>query len=161
MGDMLIARDPLGIKPLCYAFDGSLFAAASESVALLNLGFDEDKIVSLEPGTAITISKGELTVERFAESTRTAHCFFEWIYFANVASTLDDRSVYLTRTALGEELESAREDASSTPPSQKKHKNTHTHTHTQSPLAGGRDTGGGDPSFARRCQDGPAEGGPP
>ena len=33
-----------------------------------------------------------------------AHCFFEWIYFANVASTLDERSVYLSRTALGEEL---------------------------------------------------------
>jgi amidophosphoribosyltransferase len=35
---------------------------------------------------------------------RRAHCFFEWIYFANVASTLDDRSVYLSREALGEEL---------------------------------------------------------
>lgn len=104
MGDMLVARDPLGIKPLCYAFDGSLFAAASESVALLNLGFDQDKIVSLEPGTALTISKGELVVERFAESPNTAHCFFEWIYFANVASTLDARSVYLTRTDLGEQL---------------------------------------------------------
>ncbi|MCA9268969.1 MAG: amidophosphoribosyltransferase, partial [Planctomycetales bacterium] len=33
-----------------------------------------------------------------------AHCFFEWIYFANVASTLDERSVYLSRTRLGEEL---------------------------------------------------------
>ena len=33
-----------------------------------------------------------------------AHCFFEWVYFANVASTLDGRSVYLTRKALGEEL---------------------------------------------------------
>ena len=33
-----------------------------------------------------------------------AHCFFEWIYFANVASTLDDRSVYLSRAALGKEL---------------------------------------------------------
>jgi amidophosphoribosyltransferase len=33
-----------------------------------------------------------------------AHCFFEWIYFSNVASTLDGRSVYMTRKSLGEEL---------------------------------------------------------
>ena len=39
LGDMLVARDPLGIRPLCYAIEGPLFAAASESVALLNLGF--------------------------------------------------------------------------------------------------------------------------
>ncbi len=32
VGDMLVARDPLGIKPLCYAIEGPLFAAASESV---------------------------------------------------------------------------------------------------------------------------------
>ncbi len=38
-GEMLLARDPLGIKPMCYAIDGPLFAAASESVALVNLGF--------------------------------------------------------------------------------------------------------------------------
>ncbi len=45
-----------------------------------------------------------IKVERFAETRNPAHCFFEWIYFANVASTLDDRSVYITRTRLGEEL---------------------------------------------------------
>ena len=43
-------------------------------------------------------------IERFAASPKQAHCFFEWIYFANVASTLDDRSVYLSRAALGKEL---------------------------------------------------------
>ena len=52
----------------------------------------------------ITITDGKFSVERFADSPRRAHCFFEWIYFANVASTLDDRSVYLSRKALGEEL---------------------------------------------------------
>lgn len=105
-GELVIARDPLGIKPMCYAFDGSLFAAASESVALLNLGFDRDEIKSLDPGCAVFVSRDstEPRIERFAESNRKAHCFFEWIYFANVASTLDDRSVYMTRTALGEEL---------------------------------------------------------
>ena len=39
LGDMVVARDPLGFRPLCYAMEGPLFAAASESVALLNLGF--------------------------------------------------------------------------------------------------------------------------
>ncbi len=103
-GEMLIARDPLGIRPMSYAFDGSLVAAASESVALLNLGFAPESIRSLEPGEALIVKDNELRVEQYAPSPRRAHCFFEWIYFANVASTLDDQSVYLARTALGEEL---------------------------------------------------------
>jgi amidophosphoribosyltransferase len=103
-GDLLVARDPLGIKPLCYAKEGNLFAAASESVPLLNLGFQPENIHSLAPGHAITITSGKFEIERFAEQHRTAHCYFEWIYFANVASTLDNRSVYLSRTNLGEEL---------------------------------------------------------
>jgi len=104
LGEMLVARDPMGVKPVSYAFDGSLFAAASESVALLNLGFALEEIGSLEPGQAIQVTREGLKVEQFAPSPRRAHCFFEWIYFANVASTMEDRSVYLTRKALGEEL---------------------------------------------------------
>ncbi|WP_425613766.1 amidophosphoribosyltransferase [Anatilimnocola sp. NA78] len=103
-GDMLVARDPLGIKPLCYAKEGNLFAAASESVPLLNLGFQPESIKSLPPGYAITIINGEFDIQRYADTVGRAHCYFEWIYFANVASTLDERSVYLSRTALGEEL---------------------------------------------------------
>jgi amidophosphoribosyltransferase len=104
LGDMLVARDPLGLRPLCYAVEGPLFVAASESVALLNLGVAAESIKSLLPGQAITITGGELEIQRFAPSARRAHCFFEWIYFANVASTLDGHSVYLSRKALGEEL---------------------------------------------------------
>lgn len=102
MGDMAIVRDPKGFRPLCYAQDGPLFAAASESVPLLNLGFHE--VRSLEPGEMIVISGNEIRHERFAPRQKPAHCFFEWIYFASVASTLDERSVYLTRAALGKEL---------------------------------------------------------
>jgi amidophosphoribosyltransferase len=104
LGEMAVARDPLGIRPLCYAYDGNLFAAASESVALANLGFREIDIRNVPPGHAVLIQNGKLEVRQFARSPRQAHCFFEWIYFANVASTLDDRSVYLTRKRLGEEL---------------------------------------------------------
>lgn len=103
-GEMLIARDPLGMKPVSYGVQDNLFAAASESVALLNLGYDPENIHSLGPGEAITVIDGQVKVEQYAPSPRTAHCFFEWAYFANVASTLDDRSVYLSRKALGEEL---------------------------------------------------------
>lgn len=104
-GEMVVARDPLGIKPMCYVIDGPLFAAASESVALLNLGFSDHQIKSLAPGHAILIDQENgFRIERFAEPTPPKHCFFEWIYFANVASTLDDQSVYLSRNRLGEEL---------------------------------------------------------
>jgi amidophosphoribosyltransferase len=102
MGDMVVLRDPHGFRPLCYSQDGPLFAAASESVPLLNLGFTDVK--SLEPGTMIVVQDGIIRHERFAPPTEPKHCFFEWIYFANVASTLDERSVYVTRARLGKEL---------------------------------------------------------
>lgn len=102
MGDMAVLRDPKGFRPLCYAQDGPLFAAASESVALANLGFQN--IHSLQPGEMIIIQDNRLRIERYAPRQTPSHCFFEWIYFANVASTLDDRSVYLSRAALGKEL---------------------------------------------------------
>jgi amidophosphoribosyltransferase len=102
MGDMVVLRDPKGFRPLCYAQDGPLFAAASESVPLQNLGFKE--IHSLEPGEMIVIQDNEVRRVRYAARQPISHCFFEWIYFANVASTLDQRPVYLTRAALGKEL---------------------------------------------------------
>jgi len=101
-GDLVVVRDPWGIRPLCIAEEGPLFAAASESVPLANLGFRG--VRSLEPGTLAVANEGGVRYERFAASMKTAHCFFEWIYFANVASTLDDCSVYVSRSKLGEEL---------------------------------------------------------
>ena len=101
-GELVVVRDPLGIRPLCIAENGPLFAAASESVPLSNLGFTG--IRSLEPGTVAVVNEDGVRFERFAPAQKPAHCFFEWIYFANVASTLDDRSVFLSRAALGEEL---------------------------------------------------------
>jgi amidophosphoribosyltransferase len=101
-GQLIVARDPLGLRPLCVAREGSLFAAASESVPLSNLGFT--RIESLPPGHLAVVDRHSVRVARFAATPRRAHCFFEWIYFANVASTLDDCSVYLSRARLGREL---------------------------------------------------------
>jgi amidophosphoribosyltransferase len=102
IGEMVVLRDPKGFRPLCYAKDGPLFAAASESVALSNLGFKNIK--DLEPGQMIVIQDNQMRIEQYTPRQGSSHCFFEWIYFANVASTLDQRSVYLSRAALGREL---------------------------------------------------------
>lgn len=105
LGEMFVSRDPLGIRPLCYAIDDhGLFAAASESVALANFGFPPESIKSLAPGEAVFVDKNGIRVARYAEARNPKHCFFEWIYFANVASVLDDRSVYLVRKRLGAQL---------------------------------------------------------
>jgi amidophosphoribosyltransferase len=112
MGRMFVARDPLGLRPLSYAVQGRLFAAASESVALTNMGFTD--IRHIEPGEMAIIEKGRLRFERFARPRRHAHCFFEWVYFSNVASISDGSSVYVSRARSGErmaELEDQEMDA--------------------------------------------------
>ena len=101
-GRMFVARDPLGFRPLSCAVQGRLFAAASESVALSNMGFTD--IRSLTPGEMAIIERGRLRFEQFARPRRHAHCFFEWVYFSNVASTMDGSSVYLARARSGERL---------------------------------------------------------
>lgn len=104
-GDMFVSRDPTGIRPLCYAVNDSLFAAASESVALTHLGFEEDTIQNIPPGHAAIIdSKNGVRLEKYANTGKPAHCFFEWIYFANAASRFDDAGVYQSRKRLGEQL---------------------------------------------------------
>ena len=99
MGRMFAARDPLGIRPMSWGVQGRLFAAASESVALTNMGFSE--IHTLEPGQMAIVERGRLHFERFAKPRRHAHCFFEWVYFANVGSTIDGSGVYLARARSG------------------------------------------------------------
>ena len=71
----------------------------------MNLGFSHREHPLARAGRDdLRRAAARFSIERFADSPRRAHCFFEWIYFANVASTMDDRSVYLARKALGEEL---------------------------------------------------------
>jgi len=102
MGRLFVARDPLGIRPMSWAVQGRLFAAASESVALTNMGFPN--VRSLEPGRMAVVEDGALRFERFAKPRGHAHCFFEWVYFSNVASTIDGSGVYLTRARSGQRL---------------------------------------------------------
>jgi len=101
-GDLTVCRDPLGFRPMCYSIKGGNLFVASESNALTNIGLHDFK--PLEPGKLITSENGNIKIESFAKSPRKAYCMFEWVYFANVSSVLDGKSVYITRTNLGKEL---------------------------------------------------------
>ncbi len=101
-GEMVVMRDPLGIKPMCYAEQDGLVVAASESVALTNLGMNDVKF--LAPGELLVANRDGYRIERYWPEQRKAHCYFEWIYFANLATNLDGRSVYEVRRAVGREL---------------------------------------------------------
>ena len=50
------------------------------------------------------IENGNLRLERFAQSPTQTRCFFEWVYFSNVASEIDGLGVYQARTACGQRL---------------------------------------------------------
>jgi amidophosphoribosyltransferase len=101
-GKLVVARDKHGFKPLSYAVTDDAVYMASESVAIWNRGVGNIK--PLEPGCMITVDEDGVKVDRYTEPTKISHCFFEWVYFSNVASTIDDRNVYETRARAGEIL---------------------------------------------------------
>lgn len=101
-GTLVGARDPLGIRPMCYATREKEIAFASESVALHSIGFES--VQDLPPGKMIIHDKSGFRIEEFAKSEKKAHCFFEWVYFAHAASKIEGRVVYEVRNSLGKEL---------------------------------------------------------
>lgn len=101
-GRLVALRDPLGLRPLCYSRDSEKVLFASESVALKNLGCKN--IQSLHPGEILIVEGNSVRIENYAASPRRAHCMFEYIYFANVASTIEGKSVYVVRANLGREM---------------------------------------------------------
>ena len=98
-GRMFVSRDPVGLRPMCWGVKGRLFAAANESTALSNLGFTDIKW--LEPGQMVIIEDGHLRVVQYVDTPKKNRCFFEWVYFSNVASEIDGLSVYTSRAKAG------------------------------------------------------------
>ncbi|MBI5553526.1 MAG: amidophosphoribosyltransferase, partial [Candidatus Diapherotrites archaeon] len=101
-GTLVAVRDPNGFRPLCYAEDEEKILVASEGCAITN--FVSNGYKSIKPGEMLIVRNGKLKIHRFAVPKRISHCMFEWVYFSNPVSVLDESSVYKTRYMLGKEL---------------------------------------------------------
>ena len=96
-------RDPLGVRPLVLGRVGDEgWALASETCALDIIG--ADFLREIEPGEMVVIDNDEVTSHRPFEARKSRFCIFEHVYFSRPDSTLNGRSVYETRSAIGAEL---------------------------------------------------------
>ncbi len=99
---LMMARDPMGNRPLCLGKLDSGWVAASESCAFDHLG--ATFIREIEPGEVIYIDAEGLQSFKPVDDQDPAFCVFEYIYFARPDSVLGGKLVYPVRMNLGREL---------------------------------------------------------
>lgn len=99
---LVAVRDPLGVKPLCLGHIDNGYMVASESAAIdiLNGVFIRD----IAPGEMLIIKDGEYESKQLVRSKNSAHCVFEYIYFARPDSVIDGKLVYNVRMRIGQML---------------------------------------------------------
>lgn len=95
-------RDPYGLKPLCIGKRDHTYVLASESCALASVG--AEFIRDVEPGEMVIISRDGIRSNRELAGEKTAHCVFEYIYFARLDSVLDGVGIYDARIRGGKSL---------------------------------------------------------
>ncbi|KAB2945906.1 MAG: amidophosphoribosyltransferase [Candidatus Methanoperedens nitroreducens] len=99
---VIVIRDPLGIKPLCFGSLDNGYVVASESVAIDIL--NGQLIRDVAPGEMLVFNNGTYESHQLVKSKNTAHCVFEYIYFARPDSVIDGQLVYNVRMRIGEML---------------------------------------------------------
>ncbi|MBF6599599.1 MAG: amidophosphoribosyltransferase [Dehalococcoidia bacterium] len=99
---IMMARDPMGNRPLCLGKLDAGWVAASESCAFDHLG--ATFIREIEPGEVIYIDAEGLQSLKPIEEQRKAFCVFEYTYFSRPDSLIDGKLVYPLRMNLGREL---------------------------------------------------------
>ncbi|MEM3030469.1 MAG: amidophosphoribosyltransferase [Candidatus Micrarchaeia archaeon] len=100
-GHVVGVRDPLGFRPLCMGRRGGDFIIASESAALDAIGANFEREV--KPGEVVILGD-KARARQLIASPKTAHCMFEWVYFARPDSVIGGRLVGEVRERLGRAL---------------------------------------------------------
>lgn len=97
--EMMIALDPLGMRPLSLGRLGDAYVVASETCAFDVVGATFEREV--EPGELIIISDEGIKTERFSSFQSRAICSMEYIYFARPDSNVDRINIHSARKSLG------------------------------------------------------------
>ncbi len=101
-GRLFALRDPLGIRPLILGKTPDGYIVASESCALDVMG--AEKIRDVRPGELVELTPNGIFHILGVTSRVTAHCMFEYVYFARPDSVIDNVEVFQTRIRLGKKL---------------------------------------------------------
>ncbi|ASJ15403.1 amidophosphoribosyltransferase [Thermococcus radiotolerans] len=98
-GKILVARDPVGFRPLSYGTgDGHYFASEDSALRLY-----VEEVRDVRPGEVFLLSEDGIE-SRIIETGKHHGCVFEYIYFARPDSTIDGVNVYTARVRMGQEL---------------------------------------------------------
>jgi len=98
-GKIYAARDKHAFRPMVIGRKNGAVVVTSESCSFVNLGFSIERDV--KPGEILEIDGPNLETRKIIPSSFTQYCSFEWVYTANVASTIDGLSVDIARRNLG------------------------------------------------------------
>lgn len=103
---IIAVRDPYGFRPLVLGKMENGWCVASESCAFDLVG--AELVRDVKPGEMVILDsdnsepRSMMWVEGVPE--RTAHCIFEYVYFARNDSVIDGQPVYESRIQMGREL---------------------------------------------------------
>jgi amidophosphoribosyltransferase len=98
------ARDPMGFRPMVLGHkeDSNTYIVSSESAALSAIGARLERDV--KPGELIKFSSNGIENKMFSKENKTAHCSFEFTYFAHPSSKMEGTNIYIARKRIGQYL---------------------------------------------------------
>ncbi|MFC1568347.1 amidophosphoribosyltransferase [Candidatus Margulisiibacteriota bacterium] len=101
-GRIYAARDKHAFRPMIIGQRDGAVAVTSESCSFINLGFSI--VRDVRPGEILEIEDSKFETKKVIPAEFTQFCTFEWVYTANVCSTIDGLSVDIARRNLGAAL---------------------------------------------------------
>ncbi len=99
---LLVARDPAGVRPLALGKLGTAWVVASETCAFDIIG--AKYVRDVKPGEIIVIDKSGLKSYDLLKKSKHAFCIFEFIYFSRPDSLIYGINVDKVRRRLGRQL---------------------------------------------------------